>query len=285
MIAPSGSSAESWTAGAYVDLQTHTTASDGALGPADVVRAAKAASLFAIAITDHDTLEGLAEADATGRETGVRIVHGVELSTYFGKDELHLLGLHLRTSDELELALDRFRTARVERAREMVEALNKLGVPVTLESVMLEAGSGSVGRPHLARALVAGSWVRDFREAFDRYLAFGKPAFRPRERFEVADAISLVHSAGGLAVWAHPGESATSERVAALKAHGLDGVEVLHPSHSQYQSQKILEIVEAQGLLPSGGSDWHGTQDGGRKLGGMNVPREWLELQDERCAA
>ncbi len=285
MIAPSGSSAESWTAGAYVDLQTHTTASDGALGPADVVRAAKAASLFAIAITDHDTLEGLAEADATGREIGVRIVHGVELSTYFGKDELHLLGLHLRTSAELERALDSFRTARVERATEMVAALNKLGVPVTLESVMLEAGSGSVGRPHLARALIAGGWVRDFREAFDRYLAFGKPAFRPRERFEVADAISLVHNAGGLAVWAHPGESATSERVAVLKAHGLDGVEVLHPSHSQYQSQKILEIVEAEGLLPSGGSDWHGTLDGGRKLGGMNVPRAWLELQDERCAA
>ena len=133
--------------------------------------------------------------------------------------------------------------------------------------------------------MIAGGFVRDFREAFDRWLGFGRPAYVDKPRFDVADGIALVHRAGGLAIWAHPGEQATAARVAKLAALGLDGVEVLHPGHPPVIAQKLFSIVEAAGLLPSGGSDWHGTHDGARRLGGQLVPMAWLERQDAALAA
>ena len=266
----------------FVDLQTHTTASDGALRPALVVQAARAAELYAIAITDHDTVDGLAEATETGDALGVRIVPGVELSTHFDDDELHLLGLHLSDLASMRSALAELREGRIERALRIVDTLNRSGVPVTMESVMREAADGAVGRPHVARAMVAGGWVRDFREAFDKWLGWGRAAYMPKARFDVADGIALVHRAGGLAVWAHPGDSATPTRVQRLADVGLDGVEVLHPSHPPYLSQKLFETVEKLGLVPSGGSDWHGTMEGARRLGGQLVPKVWLDWQDAR---
>lgn len=272
-------------AGPFVDLQVHTTASDGALSPTRVVETAKDVGLHAIAITDHDTVDGLQEAVAAGDHLGVRIVPGIELSTHFGDAELHLLGLHLSRTETMAAALVELRASRIERAHAMVATLNRFGVPVTMEAVLAQAAEGSVGRPHIARAMVNGGWVRDFREAFDRWLAWGKPAYQARERFDVADAIALVHRAGGLAVWAHPGESATRDRIAKLAASGLDGVEVLHPSHPPVFAQKLFDVVESLGLLPSGGSDWHGSLDGTRRLGSMYVPKVWLDRQDEKCAA
>jgi predicted metal-dependent phosphoesterase TrpH len=269
----------------FVDLQVHTNASDGALSPTLVVEAARQADLAAIAITDHDTVDGLAEATEAGARLGVRIVRGVELSTHFGTDELHLLGLHLTNTETMRVALTQFQTDRVARAEEIVSALNALGVPLTVAAVLQEAGTGAVGRPHVARAMIAGGFVRDFREAFDRWLGFGRPAYVDKPRFDVAEGIGLVHRAGGLAIWAHPGEQATAPRVAKLAAMGLDGVEVLHPGHPPVIAQRIFSIVEAAGLLPSGGSDWHGTHDGPRRLGGQLVPMAWLERQDERLAA
>jgi predicted metal-dependent phosphoesterase TrpH len=266
----------------FVDLQTHTTASDGALRPALVVEAAKAAELFAIAITDHDTIDGLAEATETGAALGVRIVPGVELSTHFDGEELHLLGLHLSDLGSMRHALGELREGRIERALRIVDTLNRSGVPVTMESVLREAAEGAVGRPHVARAMVAGGWVRDFREAFDKWLGWGRAAYMPKAQFDVADGIALVHRAGGIAVWAHPGDSATSVRVGRLADVGLDGVEVLHPSHPPSLSQKLFETVEKLGLVPSGGSDWHGTLEGARRLGGQLVPRVWLDWQDAR---
>ena len=270
----------------FVDLQTHTTASDGALAPALVVQAAKDAGLYAIAITDHDTVDGLAEANEAGERLGVRIVPGVELSTHFGDDELHLLGLHLADREPMRAALADLREGRIERARRIVETLNRHGIPVTMEAVLREAADGAVGRPHVARAMMAGGWVRDFREAFDKWLGWGKPAYMAKAHFDVADGIALVHRAGGLAVWAHPGDSASPTRVAKLAEVGLDGVEVLHPSHPPYLVQRLVETVDAAGLVPSGGSDWHGTLDGGaRRLGGQLVPKAWLDLQEKRVAA
>jgi 3',5'-nucleoside bisphosphate phosphatase len=269
---------------AFIDLQTHSTASDGALPPAQVVEAARAASLYAIALTDHDTVDGLPEAIAAGDALGVRIVPGVELSTHFGDDELHLLGLHLGNTEVMRSALQMLQDGRVARAEKIVATLNKLDVPVTVEAVLKEAGLGAVGRPHVARAMVAGGWVRDFREAFDKWLGWGRPAYVDKSRFEVADGIALVHEAGGLAVWAHPGEDATASRIAKLAAFGLDAVEVLHPSHPPYLSEKLFGLVEAAKLLPSGGSDWHGTFDGPRRLGGQMVPKTWLDWQDAKVA-
>lgn len=269
---------------AFVDLQVHTTASDGALPPAQVVEAAKAAGLYAIALTDHDSLDGIDEATTAGAELGVRIVPGVELSTWFEDDELHLLGLHLVHRAAMAEALAEFRAQRIERAERIVATLNAHSIPVTMDAVMREAGTGAVGRPHIARAMLAGGWIREFREAFDKWIGWGRPAYMAKDKFDVVDAIALVHRAGGLAVWAHPGEAATPTRIERLAKAGLDCVEVLHPSHPPYLSQRLVEYTEQAGLLPSGGSDWHGNTDGPRRLGGQLVPKIWLDWQDARAA-
>lgn len=270
---------------AFVDLQVHSTASDGALAPAAVVQAAADAQLFAIAITDHDTVDGLDEAAEAGQRLGVRIVPGVELSTHFDDDELHLLGLHLSNREAMRDALADLRLQRVARAERIVATLNAHSIPITMQAVMQEAGDGAVGRPHIARAMLAGGWVREFREAFDKWIGWGRPAYMAKDKFDVADAIALVHKAGGLAVWAHPGDSATPTRIARLADMGMDAVEVLHPSHPPYLVQRLVEHTEKAGLLPSGGSDWHGTQEGPRKLGGQLVPKVWLDWQDAKVAA
>ncbi len=269
---------------AFVDLQVHSTASDGALAPAAVVEAAVAAGLHAIALTDHDSVDGVDEAAAAGQALGVRIVPGVELSTWFDDDELHLLGLHLSNREAMRVALAEFREQRVKRAERVVALLNGHGIPVTMDAVRHEAADGAFGRPHIARAMLAGGWVREFREAFDKWIGFGRPAYVGKDKFDVADAIALVHRAGGLAVWAHPGEAATPARIAKLAAAGLDCVEVLHPSHPPYLVQRLVEYTEQAGLLPSGGSDWHGTSEGPRKLGGQLVPKVWLDWQDAKVA-
>lgn len=268
----------------FVDLQVHSTASDGALSPAKVVEAARDANLYAIALTDHDTVDGLPEAITAGAEFGVRIIAGVELSAHFDDDELHLLGLYLSNLEAMRSALIELQAGRVERAVKIVEVLNRHSIPVTMESVLAEADKGAVGRPHIARAMVAGGWVRDFRDAFDRWIGFGRPAYMAKDRFDVADAIALVHQAGGLAVWAHPGDSATHTRILRLADMGLDSIEVLHPSHPPSLAQRLFDNTVKAGLLPSGGSDWHGTHDGPRRLGGQLVPKIWLDWQETRTA-
>ncbi|HEX6534943.1 MAG TPA: PHP domain-containing protein [Gemmatimonadaceae bacterium] len=269
----------------FVDLHMHSTASDGALPPADVIAAAARAGLAAIALTDHDTLAGVAEAREAGDRAGVRVIAGVELSAVEPDGELHLLGLHLSNPGVMEGELAAFREARRDRAGRIVERLNALGVPVTLEAVHREAGSGAIGRPHVARALVAGGWARDLRDAFDRWLGNGRPAFVEKRHLSIADAIGLVHASGGLAVYAHPGPGATRARLEALRALGLDGVEVRHPSHSAEDIARIGTLADYLGLVPSGGSDWHGASDGPRTIGSMRVPGSWLDLQESRVRA
>lgn len=271
--------------GPFVDLQTHTTASDGALSPTAVLEAAKLADLAAIAITDHDTVDGLPEALAAGARLGIRVVHGVELSTHFEGDEIHMLGLHMSDLDALATALSAFRVGRIDRGEQMVATLNRAGIPVTMEAVLHHAAGGAVGRPHVARAMVDGGWVHEFREAFDKWIGAGKPAYVPKEQFAVADAIALVHRAGGIAVWAHPGEMATLARTQRLAQQGLDAIEVLHPSHPPFLQNKLLTVVNELRILPSGGSDWHGTTDGYRRLGGQQVPLGWLTRQDALVAS
>ena len=268
-----------------VDLHMHSTASDGSRSPADVVRAAKRAELVAIALTDHDTVAGLGEARAAGEELGVRIINGVELSAVEGDSETHLLGLHLSDTSVLERGLTELREMRGRRAARIVELLQAQGVQVTLDDVLMQAGAGAIGRPHVARALVADGWAVDVRDAFDRYLGAGRPAFVAKDQLGMRDAIAMVHVAGGLAVLAHPGPSATRERLEALVALGMDGVEVKHPSHSPQDTARIRTLAEQLGLLPSGGSDWHGAPDGPRTIGMMHVPIEWLARQDERVEA
>jgi predicted metal-dependent phosphoesterase TrpH len=268
-----------------VDLHMHSTASDGSRSPSDVVRAAKRADLVAIALTDHDTVAGLAEARAAGAELGVRIVNGVELSAVEGDSETHLLGLHLSDTSVLERGLTELRDMRGRRAARIVELLQAQGVQVTFDDVLMQAGTGAIGRPHVARALVADGWAVDVRDAFDRYLAAGRPAYVAKDQLGMRDAIAMVHAAGGLAVLAHPGASATRERREALASHGMDCVEVNHPSQSPQDTARIRTLADQLGLLPSGGSDWHGAPDGPRTIGMMHVPIEWLTRQDERIEA
>lgn len=268
----------------FVDLHMHSTASDGSRAPADVVRAVHAAGIAAFALTDHDTIAGLSEALAAGEQLGTRLIPGVELSAVEADLETHILGLHLGDLSELEHGLVALRQMRLSRATRIVERLNQLGVPITFEAVLKEAAGGAVGRPHVARALIAGRWVGDFREAFDRYLGNGKAAFVAKDNLPVSEAIALIHRAGGLAILAHPGQHCTGDRVAALAGLGLDGLEILHPSHSWDDSQRFDALATEFDLVRSGGSDWHGSPDGARSLGMMRVPAHWLREQEERVA-
>lgn len=280
-VAPGGGSPP--TGDRMVDLHAHSTASDGSASPTALVERARAAGLAAVALTDHDTVDGIAEARAAAAGYEIAIIAGVELSTVDNEQEVHLLGLHLEDTRALAPLLDTLRGARVQRADAMVGALRSLGVPLSLDAVLVEAGSGAVGRPHVARALIAGGWVRDQREAFDRYLGAGRPANVAKHRLLLADAITLVHAAGGIAVFAHPGREGTLARLEALQAVGLDGVEVRHPSHSAEDVARLGALADHLQLLPSGGSDWHGATAGSRVLGAMQVPAAWADRQAERA--
>ena len=272
-------------AAALVDLHVHSTASDGSRAPADVVQEAKRVGLAAIALTDHDTVDGVAEAAIAGSAVGVRVVPGVELSAVEGDVETHILGLHLSDTGELEARLVELRDMRRTRAERIVRRLNELGVRIAMSDVLEQAAGGAIGRPHVARAMIADGWAVDFRDAFDRYLGNGKPAFVSKDRLAVSDAIELIHRAGGLAILAHPAQAGTRERVQAFVELGIDGVEVRHPSHSAEDAARLAALVEHFGLVPSGGSDWHGSGEGPRTLGAMRVPAEWLSRQDGRVRA
>jgi len=268
--------------GPFVDLHMHSTASDGSRAPSDVVREAKRIGLAAIALTDHDTLNGIPDAVATGRELGVRVVAGIELSAVENDVETHILGLHLSDTREMEAELVALREMRRSRAARIVDRLNALGVRIELTAVLEQAAGGAVGRPHIARAMIAEGWAVDFRDAFERYLGNNRPAYVAKDRLPMADAISLIHRAGGLAILAHPASGGTRDRIAALAQDGLDGVEVRHPSHSSEDIARLSALVDHFSLVPSGGSDWHGAAEGARTLGMMRVPADWLHRQDYR---
>jgi predicted metal-dependent phosphoesterase TrpH len=199
-----------------------------------------------------------------------------------GREEVHMLGLHLANVGAIAEALAGFREGRATRAATMVHTLNALGVPVTLDAVLAEAAGGAIGRPHVARALVAGGWVADLREAFDKWIGAGRPAFVEKPRLDVADGVALIHQAGGLAIWAHPGDDGRRARFERLVAAGIDGAEVRHPGHTASDQARIGALVEFFHLVPSGGSDWHGAAAGPRALGAVQVPSEWLDRQQER---
>ncbi len=268
----------------HVDLHSHSTASDGSQSPTAGVEAAHLAGLVALALTDHDTLAGIPEAQRAADAVGLRLVPGVELSVHQDTVEVHLLGLHIRDVSVMQDRLEVYRVRRVARAAAIVEQLVTLGVPLTMEAVLAVAGAAAVGRPHVARALIAGGHVKDSREAFDRYLGGGRPAYVPKERLEIGEGIALIHEAGGIAVIAHAGGDGRRERIEPLVPLGLDGLEVRHPSHSSEDASRLKALADFFGLVPSGGSDWHGAMHGTRVLGAMKVPAEWLDAQDARVA-
>jgi predicted metal-dependent phosphoesterase TrpH len=269
-----------------IDLHCHSTASDGEYPPAEVVRRAGAASLSAMALTDHDTLAGVPEALAEGDRIGVRVIAGCEFSVKAPWGEMHLLGYFLPPQDaRLETFLCETRAARVRRGEQMVERLRKLGVTIDLEDVRAAAGGGAVGRPHVARALVARGASTDISDAFDRYLGRGRPGYVAKPLPTLQRVTQLIHEVGGLAVAAHLGERGSEPQVREFRAQGLDGLEVRHPSHSSSDEIRLQKLADKLGMVVSGGSDWHGDSEFGHhgaSLGELDVPLEWLEGMERR---
>lgn len=264
-----------------VDLHLHSSASDGAFPPATVVRRAAAAGVAAVALTDHDTLAGVPAAIEAGAHVGLRVVSGCEFSVAAPWGEMHVLGYFLPPGS---VALERFladcRADRERRGRAMVERLHRVGVALGEEDVLAEAVGGAIGRPHVARALVRRGHVSTVGEAFDRYLARGRPAFVDKTLPTFAAVAALVHQVGGIVAAAHLKERGTRTLLQNLRSQGLDAVETRHPSHDPDQRARLTDLALELGLLRTGGSDWHGESIGDEDhgtIGSEHVPITWLE--------
>jgi predicted metal-dependent phosphoesterase TrpH len=246
-----------------VDLHTHTNASDGLLSPATLVRTVQSADLQVFSVTDHDTVDGLAEAKAHASAAGLTLIPGIELSAMWQSVELHILGYFLDPADPTLLAFLRARRdARRTRLYAMVSRLRALGITVEAEEVIARAKDGNVGRPHLARALVEKGVATSTDEAFERLLGAGKPAYVPRPDVTVQDAIRAIHGAGGVASLAHPGLYGRDDAIPALVSAGLDALEVYHVNHPPGLTAHYRRLAERHTLLVTGGSDFHGAAGG-----------------------
>jgi len=274
-----------------IDLHLHSHYSDGSLSPSQVVRAVKEFEVTVMALTDHDTLAGIPEALTAAAEENMVMVPGVELSIDYplkGKAHLHLLGLFLdHTNQAINLELERLRTARLLRGEKIVRKLQQLGMNLTNDDLQRVAGDGSIGRPHLARLLMEKGYVSSVKEAFFKYLSKDRPAYVPKEKLKIKPAIDLIHRAGGVAILAHPISLGypTYDRfgmeILKLKEMGLDGIEAYYSSHDRYFTQWLLEFARKNGLIASGGSDFHGDAKPDIKPGigfnNLNVPYEIYE--------
>jgi len=277
-----------------IDLHTHTTASDGRLSPTELIAKAKAEGISAIAITDHDTVDGIPEAVAAGRELGVEVIPGIEVSVEVETGTFHMLGLFIDPGNqELAQELKKVRESRNDRNRRIAEKLNRMGVPLRLSDVLEIAGDGVVGRPHFARVMLEMRVVRDTTEAFQRFLKKGGPAYDGRYRTDRARAIALIHGAGGVAVLCHPHTLKLGAGrdlgafLAELSAIGLDAMEAHYGEYAPAERRCYEELATEQGLLFSGGSDFHVEGPRGRRLStgrsGIPVPTEILSALRERA--
>ncbi len=275
-----------------VDLHVHSTASDGENTPAEVIRQAAAVRLSSIALTDHDTVGGIPEALAAGAEHGVRVITGCEFSVEVQWGEMHLLAYFLPYDNpDLAQFLEGEREKRVDRAHAMVERLNRAKVATDPNAVLAEAAGGTVGRPHVARVLVRDGVVRTVDEAFYRFLGSGKPGYVPKDLPSVGEVTALVRGLGGVTSAAHLRSRASRVALEQLRNAGVDAVEVIHPVHDRATVDRIRGLAGAVGLLPTGGSDWHGGSALGSDrlaLGSLRVPEKWLSgielLHRERVA-
>ncbi len=272
----------------YVDLHLHTTASDGVLSPAEIVRYAKAKGLQAIAITDHDTIDGCEEALLEGGRIGFEVIPGIEISAEYSPGSMHILGFFLDIHHPpLKERLEYLQKARAERNPKMVAKLNQLGIRVTYEEVLKASGGGQVGRPHFANVLLEKKVVKSFQEAFDRFLKKGAAAYVDKFRFTSKEALHFIREARGVAVLAHPntlgvGRSSELEKVIVqLVDEGLQGIEVYYPEHSSTEVAQYKTLADRYKLLSTGGTDYHGIEknelDIGVGRGEMKLPYSIVE--------
>jgi len=264
-----------------LDLHTHSSASDGKESPREIVRQAKERGLQGIALTDHDTCVGLEEAFAAGLTYGLAVLPGIELSAEWCDKDVHILGYWISQSDRQLTALTaKLRAERATRIASMVARLGELGLPLTLSEVtdQNKGDAHSLGRPHVARALLNRGYVGNFAAAFDQYLERGRPAYVPRYKLLPEEAIKAIVGSGGVAVWAHPGPLAKLLLKPLVKA-GLRGIEVYHPDHDEARERELLGLACEHGLVVTGGSDAHSAAALGTKGIGNHV---WYELWSRR---
>jgi hypothetical protein len=261
----------------FADLHLHTQFSDGTFTPEELVERASKLGFAAIALTDHDTVEGCARAAAACMAANIEFISGTELTAEHADTEVHILAYFVDTQNQVLLTrIGEFQAVRQNRIREMVAALNKLGIPLQAESVFKLANCKSPGRPHVARALVKEKLIGNLDEAFERYLKKGRPAWIPKTKMSALESVELIHQAGGLAVMAHPGLNRSDEIIPALVAAGLDGIECFHTKHSTATSERYLEIAEKYSLLVTGGSDCHGFSKNKPLIGTVKLPYEYV---------
>jgi predicted metal-dependent phosphoesterase TrpH len=272
----------------HVDLHLHTTASDGVLSPSEIVRYAKAKGLQAIAITDHDTIDGCEEGLSEGERIGFEVIPGIEISAEYSPGSMHILGFFLDIHHPLlNERLEYLQKARAERNPKMVAKLNQLGMEVTYEEVLKASGGGQVGRPHFANVLLEKKYVRNFQEAFERFLKKGAPAYVDKFRFTSKEALHFIHEARGVAVLAHPNTlgvkkySELEKLVLQLVDEGLKGIEVYYPEHSAVEVAQYKNLADRYSLLSTGGTDYHGIEknelDIGVGRGEMRLPYSIVE--------
>ena len=276
----------------YIDLHLHSTCSDGTMTPEELVEEARRLDISAISITDHDTIEGTAEAMEAGKKNGIEVVSGVEISAYLDETPLHILGYGFHhCSSSLLKNLKKVQQAREERNKEILANLNGLGIMVSREELKKYSATGQTGRPHIATLLMERKIVKTMDEAFARYLRRGAPAYAERARLQAADAIDMISAAGGIAVVAHPFTIDRTMPVLAdvlkrLHKLGIKGAEAFYPIYSVADRRKLCDLCNEIGLLITGGSDFHGSIRNGTRLGGNNkkqrVPYELFEKMQKR---
>ncbi|HID55428.1 TPA: PHP domain-containing protein [Candidatus Poribacteria bacterium] len=260
-----------------VDLHVHTTASDGTYSPAEVIELAKKAGLAAIAITDHDTLSGAIEGVKLSREMKFEVIGGVELSSDLNGTDVHILGYLITRYRIIQKVLDELQNLRSTRAERMVRKLNRLGINISIEDVLREARGDSIGRPHIAAAMVRRGIVPSTRYAFRYYIGDNGPAYIPKPKLTPIQAVELILASGGVPVMAHPGLTENDHIIEELVKHGLRGLEVFYPMHDEGQIERYLEMAEREGLIVTGGSDFHGATKPDIQIGSVTVGYESIE--------
>lgn len=259
-----------------VDLHIHSTASDGKFSPAEIVGRAAALGLTIIALTDHDSVDGIAPAlEAAKSSPRLRVIPGIEISTDMPDGEIHVLGYFIDyTSDELRSTLERFRSSRQRRAQGMTAKLRDLGINIDWQRVQEIAGDGSIGRPHIAQAMLEKGYIKSIRDAFNGYIEHGGPAYVEREKMTPAEAVALILRSNGLPVLAHPFTASDPEAmIIELKAAGLIGIEAYYNGYTADEINRLVGMADSHSLIATGGSDYHGLDDSDETgLGGAAVP-------------